>query len=215
MAKLSKSDYDIHPSLAMVHKWIADMPEKTGHTLAQWLKRIEREAPPDLKGRQAWAKAETGMGAHAAAWLANRSLGSKEAFADEDPASYLRQAPKLVDAMYAGKKAALRPIFDALLAHAREALPDARVCPCSTMVPFYRTFVFAQVKPATNTRVDLGLALGAYHGDLPDFIIDTGGKAKKDRITHRIPLETPKDISKPVLKWLKAAYDLDAPTKGG
>lgn len=215
MAKLPKSDYDVHPSLVMVQKWIADMQGKTGHTLSQWLTRIEREAPPDLKGRQAWVKAETGIGSHAAAWLAGRSLGLKGAFADEAPASYLRQAPKMVDAMYVGKKAALRPIFDALRIHARAALSEARVCPCSTTVPFYRTFVFAQVRPTTNTRVDLGLALGAFEGDIPEFLIDTGGRAKKDRITHRIPLERPSDVVRPVLKWLKVAYDLDAPEGAG
>lgn len=211
MTKLPTSPYAVHPGVAMVQKWIADLPEKTGHTFEHWLKRIERDAPPDLKARQAWVKAEAGLGTHAAAWLSSRSLGSNVAFAEEDPAAYLRQAPTLVDAMYAGKKSTLRPIFDALLIHARDALPDIRVCPCSTIVPFYRTHVFAQIKPSTNTRVDLGLALGAYSKPLPDLLIDTGGLSKKDRITHRIPLQTLDDITKPVLKWLHLAFDLDVP----
>jgi hypothetical protein len=41
-------------------------------------------------------------------------------------------------------------------------------------------------------------------------LIDTGGFAKKDRITHRIPLESPKDIDDEVKHWLKVAYDRDA-----
>lgn len=211
VGKSTKSEYDVHPSLAMVRGWVAALPEQTGLGVEAWLERMEREAPADLKGRQAWVKAKTGLGAHAASWLAARSLGVEAAFADEDPATYLRQAPRLVDAMYAGRKAPLRPIFDALVAHARAAFPEARVCPCATMVPFYRTFVFAQVKPTTNTRVDLGLALGAFDAELPDFIIDTGGKAKRDRITHRIALERPDDITSEVRKWLTIAYDLDAP----
>jgi len=204
------SEYDVHPGVAMVQNWIADLPAKTGRSLDDWLARIEKDAPRDAKGRVAWLKAE-GLGTNTASWLANRSLGSQEGFADDDPDSYLAQAPKLVDAMYAGKKAHLRPIYDALLAHARETFPDLRVCPCQTMVPFYRTFVFAQVKPTTNSRVDLGLALAKHKGALPDMLIDTGGLAKKDRITHRIPLESPSDITPQVLKWLRRAYDLDAP----
>jgi hypothetical protein len=39
--------------------------------------------------------------------------------------------------------------------------------------------------------------------------VDTGGLAKKDRITHRIGLETEKDIDPDVEKRLKIAYDLD------
>lgn len=207
------SEYDVHPGVAMVQKWIADMPEKTGHSLAQWLKRIEQAAPGDFKARVAWLKSE-GMGTNTASWLANKSLGNQEGFAEDNPESYLAQAPKLVDAMYAGKKAHLRPIYDALLAHAREAFPEVRVCPCQTMVPFYRTFVFAQVKPTTNSRVDLGLALAKHKGALPELLIDTGGLAKKDRITHRIPLESPAEITPKVLAWLQKAYDLDAPKAG-
>lgn len=206
-------DYDVHPGVAMVQKWIADMPAKTGHSLDEWLVRLDTNTPAEHKARVAWLKAE-GLGSNTASWLASKSLGSQEGFADDDPASYLAQAPKLVDAQYAGKKAHLRPIYDALLAHARSTFPDLRVCPCQTIVPFYRTFVFAQVKPTTNSRVDLGLALAKHVGALPKLLIDTGGLAKKDRITHRMPLETVADITPSVLKWLRAAYELDAPDKG-
>ena len=63
---------------------------------------------------------------------------------------------------------------------------DVKACPCKTMVPLYREHVFAQIKPTTNTRIDLGFALAHYKGKLPKRIVDTGGLAKKDRITHRI-----------------------------
>jgi hypothetical protein len=57
--------------------------------------------------------------------------------------------------------------------------------------------------------VDLGLALTHYKGKLPKRLRDTGGLAKKDRITHRIEITSPEQIDKEVAKWLKAAYDLD------
>lgn len=87
---------------------------------------------------------------------------------------------------------------------------DVRVCPCKTIVPFYREHVFAQIKPSTNSRVDLGLALAKHKGRLPKRIIDTGGLAKKDRITHRIEITSVEDIDDEVQRWLRAAYDLDA-----
>jgi len=41
-------------------------------------------------------------------------------------------------------------------------------------------------------------------------LIDTGGFAKKDRITHRIPITQIDDIDGEVEHWLRVAYDLDA-----
>jgi hypothetical protein len=69
--------------------------------------------------------------------------------------------------------------------------------------------VFAQIKPTTNTRIDLGFALAHYKGKLPKRLIDTGGLAKKDRITHRMELKAAEEIDGDVKRWLKTAYDLD------
>jgi hypothetical protein len=83
-----------------------------------------------------------------------------------------------------------------------------KACPCQTIVPLYRKHVFAQIKPTTRTRIDFGLALK----DTPASgrLIDTGGFAKKDRITHRIPITSLSEIDDQVKYWLKVAYDLDA-----
>src|SRR2546422_334038 len=78
---------------------------------------------------------------------------------------------------------------------------------CKTMVPLYRNHVFAQLKPSTSSRLDLGLALGATKA--PARLIDTGGFAKKDRITHRIPITSTSDIDDDVKTWLRTAYEMD------
>jgi hypothetical protein len=41
-------------------------------------------------------------------------------------------------------------------------------------------------------------------------LIDTGGLAKKDRITHRIEITEVGQIDDEVRKWIKTAYELDA-----
>lgn len=41
-------------------------------------------------------------------------------------------------------------------------------------------------------------------------LIDTGGRAKGDRITHRIAITSIADVDSEVKGWLKIAYDLDA-----
>src|SRR5437588_9569047 len=110
--------------------------------------------------------------------------------------------------MFAGPKAGLLPIYDELLTIGFELGEDVKACPCKTIVPLYRKHVFAQIKPATNTRIDFGLALSRTKA--PKRLIDTGGFDKGDRITHRIEITSKADIDGEVKRWLKKAYELDA-----
>ena len=110
--------------------------------------------------------------------------------------------------MFAGKRAVLRPLYDALLKLGLAVGKDAKACPCQTIVPLYRNHVFAQIKPATHTRIDFGLARGNTK-KTPKRLIDTGGYAKKDRITHRFEITATADIDDEVKRWLKTAYDRD------
>ena len=121
----------------------------------------------------------------------------------------MKAAVRYVKAQYAGPKKKVRPIFDELLTLGKSLGKDVKACPCKTIVPLYRNHVFAQVKPTTNSRIDLGFALTHYKGKLPKRLIDTGGLAKKDRITHRIEITAVEQIDGEVKKWLKTAYDLD------
>ena len=201
-----KSLYGVHPGVAMIQKWMQELPEKTGKTLEQWIELIKKSGPPTEKERRDWLKAEHGMGTNSAWWLAERADG--KGTEDSDPEAYLKAAEGYVEAMLAGSKAGLRPLYDELLKLGLALGDDVKACPCTTIVPLYRSHVFAQIKPTTRTRIDLGFALR----DLKPTgrLIDTGGFAKKDRITHRIPITSIDDIDGEVNKWLKKAYDMDA-----
>jgi hypothetical protein len=127
-----------------------------------------------------------------------REQGSEE--------EYLAAAAQYVEAMFSGPRAALRPIYDALYDLAR-SYAGAKLSPGKTIVPIYRKHVVAQIKPTTNTRIDFGFALK----DTPAAgrLIDTGGLAKKDRITHRIEIRSPEDIDDEVRGWLRKAWEMD------
>jgi hypothetical protein len=204
-SKQAGPSYDVHPGVAMVQKWIAELPDKTGRSLEKWLRLVKEEGPPTEKERRDWLKKEHGLGTNAAWWIAERAEGKGE---EDSPEGYLKAAAGWVEAMYAGPKAALRPLHDRLLQLGRSLGPDVRVCPCQTIVPLYRNHVFAQIKPATRTRIDFGLALGDIQAT--GRLIDTGGFAKKDRITHRIPITTLDEINAEVERWLRKAYERDA-----
>jgi hypothetical protein len=201
-----KSIYSVHPGVTMVQKWMAELKQKTGRTLEEWLKLIKKEGPPTEKERREWLKTQHGLGTNTAWWFAERSVGKGEETGDAD--HYLNAAAKYVEDMFAGKKEHLRPIYDTLLKLGLGIGKEAKACPCQTIVPLYRNHVFAQIKPTTQTRIDLGFALGNMK--TPKRLIDTGGLAKKDRITHRIEITSLKDIDDEVKRWLKVAYDRDA-----
>ncbi len=205
-AAKSESQYGVHPGVAKVQKWIADLKEKTGRSLEEWIAVAKKEGPKDDKTRREWLKSKHKLGTNSAWWISERVDGKG---AEEDtPEAYLKTAVRYVEEQYAGPKEKLRPIYDELLTLGKSLGNDVKASPCKTIVPLYREHVFAQIKPTTNARIDLGLALTHYKGKLPKHIVGTGGLAKKDRITHRIEITTAEQNGE-VKKWLKTAYDLN------
>lgn len=209
---MAKIRYDVHPTVAMMGEWIASLEEKTGRSLAGWMSFVKKQKYPDAKVARASLKADHALGSHAARWLAEKAFARDLSLTDDDPKRYLALAPKYVAGQYAGKKQPLEPIFARLVGVARKLGRDVLVCPCQTMVPLYRNHVFGNIKPTTNSRVDLGLCLTPLmkaKKTIPARLIDTGGYAKKDRITHRIPLESVDEVDDFVREWMGRAYEMD------
>jgi hypothetical protein len=202
--------YSVHPGVAMTRDWIAKLPEKTGHSLETWLELVRASGPPTEKERQEWLKSKHGLGTNSAGWIAARAEG--KGAEDSDPEAYLRAAEGYVETMYSGAKARLRPMFETLLQLGLALGRDVKACPGKTSVPLYRKHVFAQIKPSTQSRIDLGLALGKTR--TPRRLLETGGVAKGDRITHRIPIASPDDIDAEVRRWMRTAYALDGEKTG-
>ena len=193
------SVYSLHPGFAMEEASLRNFLQRTGKTLEQWIEFVKAQGPPTEAERREWLKAEHGLTTNYAWWVAERAEG-RGAPEDYDPDAY-------VEAMFAGPKSQLRPIYDALLELGFSMGEDVKACPCQTIVPLYRKHVFAQIKPTTQTRIDMGYALR----DAPATgrLIDTGGFAKKDRITHRIPITSVEEIDDEVRHWMRVAYEMD------
>jgi hypothetical protein len=202
------SIYSVHPGVTMMQRWIASLKPKTGRSLDEWLQHIESAGWPDEKSCREWLKSAHGLGTNSAWWLAEKSFGNPLGLADASPAAYLAACPGYVDRMYEGAKASLRPIHDELVRLAREIGEEVRICPCTTIVPLYRNHVFAEIRPATNKRIDLGFALGEE--PFSSRLVDTGGRAKKNRITHQVAITSLTEIDLQVKRWLREAYQRDA-----
>jgi hypothetical protein len=206
-----QSIYGVHPGVLITQKWIAELKDKTGRSLEEWLRLIKKSGPKAEQARRDWLKTEYGLGTNSAGWLAESAGGKGTEVGDPD--TYLKAAAGYVETMFAGGKAHLLPTYDALLRLGLSIGKDVKACPCQTIVPLYRNHVFAQIKPTTRTRIDFGLALG----DTPakGRLIDTGGFAKKDRITHRFEITSLKEIDTEVKRWLKVAYERDTGKPSG
>jgi len=201
----SPVQYTVHPAVAHGQAIIAGLADSTGRSLPQWLKLVAAQKLEERRAIMAWLKQAHGLGMSSAMLIAEAATGGAEALG---AGGYLRAAPGYVEALFAGPKAALRPLYEDLTNLALRLGRDVKISPTKTMVPLYRKHVFAQLKPSTRTRLDLGLALGGLKAS--GRLIDTGGFAKKDRITHRIAIGSAADIDAQTRDWLKRAYELDA-----
>lgn len=199
--------YDVHPGVAYVQAMLANLPKKTGKSLDEWVEVLKESGPPTDKERHVWLKSVHKLGNTYAGIVVDRAANREGGWVNSDPEANLRAAAGYVETMFAGPKAGLRPIFEELVRLGRSLGSDVKVCPCETIVPLYRNHVFAQIKPSTNSRIDFGFALKAQTP--VGRLISTGGFAKGDRITHRIPLTSLAEIDDDVRKWLSVAYKMD------
>lgn len=175
---------------------IANMPEKTGKSLDEWLSIVARSGEEKHGAIIKRLKTEHGIGHGFANLVAHKALEAKAGgAAGEDD---------LLAAQYAGAKAALRPIYDALAAKAAALGPDVSLAPKKTYVSLRRSKQFGLVQPSTRTRVDLGLNL---KGAAPAGRLELAGSFNA-MVSHRIRLAAPGDVDAEVERWLTEAYRL-------
>jgi len=196
--KAAESIYAEHPGMKMIATSMKNIVERTGKTLDEWAEIVLKQGPKTTKDRHAWLMQEHGFTTNYAWWVVERAEGDDGKYRPDD----------YVEKMFAGPKAGLRPIYEALVKLAFSIGKDVTLTPCSTIVPIRRKRVIAQIKPSTKTRIDFGYALK----DTPPTgrLVSTGGFEKGDRISHRIAITSLAEIDAEVKMWLKRAYEMDA-----
>ena len=107
-----------------------------------------------------------------------------------------------VDAQYEGKKAALRPLYDTLIAGVTDFGDDMAIAPKRTYVSLRRKKQFALVQPGPG-RVDVGINL---KGVEPDGRLEKSGSFNA-MCTHRVRVNSPDDVNDELLGWLRLAYE--------
>ena len=198
MAVKKKARYQPHPLLKMEASAKAKLAETSGKSFDAWVKLGKGKGPSGAKALVAWFRAQGVSGQMQAYWLAQAVLSPQEDYGEPEP---------LVDALYSGERAALRPLHESVVDLLNGLGDDVRVTACKTMVPAYRKHVFAELRPVAD-GVLVRLALGSVptKGRLA---ADTQGMPG-ERLTHAVTLRAKRDVDAELKGWLKAAYDLGA-----
>lgn len=108
-----------------------------------------------------------------------------------------------VDAQYEGKKAGLRPIYDALAAAVGDFGDDVELSPKRTYVSLRRNKQFGLIQPSTATRVDVGINLT----DVPAGERLEASGSFNSMVSHRVRLSEPGDVDDELIAWLRRAYE--------
>jgi hypothetical protein len=179
----------------MAAAMIANMKDKTGKTLEQWLV-IAQMTGATKHGEVVKAlKSDHGMTHGYANLVAHKLLKS-------DAGSRVASGEDLVGAQYSGAKAQLKPIYDAIARAVLTFGDDVELAPKKTYVSLRRSKQFALVQPSTRTRVDLGIKLKQ---EPVDGRLEASGSFNS-MVSHRVRLERPEDVDDEVLAWLRKAY---------
>jgi len=171
----------------MAASMVANMPEKTGKPLDEWLEIVGASGLGKHGQIVKMLKSDHGMTHGFANLVAHHALNAEPVSEDD-----------LVAAQYDGKEA-LKPIHDAILQYAQNLGSDVEVAPKKTSVSLRRSRQFALITPATKTRIDLGLAL---KGEKAEGRLESYNAM----CSHRIRLESVEEFDESVKDWLKLAY---------
>ena len=169
---------------------IDNMPEKTGKSLDEWKSVLKTKNFGKHSEAVNFLKKEHQVTHGFANTIV--SLSKEE---NLDPSD-------LVQSQYQGKEGLL-PVYEKLLTMVKDFGTDVTVTPKKTSVSIIRKKQFALIKPATKTRIDLGLKLK----DTPTTERLENSGPFGTMCTHRVQLFEINQIDDQLKAWLKEAYE--------
>lgn len=182
---------------AQLATMIEGMKAATGKTLPQWIAIANNSGKAKHGELVSWLK-ETHKVTHGYANLiAHSTLKS-------DSGSKIAAGDDLVGEMFAGDKAELRPIFDALMKQISKFGTDIEQSPKKGYLSLRRKTQFATLHPSTKTRFDVGIKL---KGVAPAGRLEAAGSWNA-MVTHRVRIASVAEVDAELVGWLKDAYGM-------
>jgi hypothetical protein len=143
-------------------------------------------------------KRDLGMGHGDANTLVHHVLQSDGASAAEAAG---KTAVDVLDEIYSGAKAHLRPIHDRIMS-AVDGFGPFEIAPKKGYVSLRRKKQFAMIGPATNTRVEVGLNMKGVKATERLVALPPGQMCQ-----YKVKLSGDADVDKALIDWLRQAYD--------
>jgi hypothetical protein len=138
---------------------LANIEKRTGKTLAELVALVSASGLSKHGEVVSWLKRELGLGhgdANAIALYAKAAAAVPVAGEDSPEAA--------IESLYAGPKAGLRPIHDAVMAKLK-GFGAFEIAPKKGYLSLRRAKQFACLTPATKTRLDVGIILKDVEGN--------------------------------------------------
>jgi hypothetical protein len=110
-------------------------------------------------------------------------------------------AEAVLDGIYAGPKASLRPIHDALMAQIDQFGPF-EIAPKKDYVSLRRKKQFAMIGPATKTRVEVGLNMKGIEATQRLVAQPAGGMCN-----YKVKVVGAEEVDAEMIAWIRQAYD--------
>ena len=177
---------------------LANIEKRTGKTLAQLTKIVKGSALTKHGELVTMLKNDLGMGHGDANTLVHHALKSDGTSA---AAAAGKGAADVLDDIYTGPKAALRPVHDALMA-AIEKFGPFEVAPKKGYVSLRGKKQFAMIGPATSTQVEIGLNMKGVKATSRLIEQKPGGMCQ-----YKVRVGDRKEVDKELLGWIRQAYD--------
>ena len=175
---------------------LANIEKRTGKSIAELTAIVQGSGLTKHGELREMLKRDLGMGHGDANTLVHHALRSHGAAAAEG-----KSAGEVLDAIYTGPKAAMRPIHDRLM-ESIATFGEFEVAPKKTYVSLRRRKQFATIGPATNTRFEVGLNMKGVPGTTRLEALPPGGMCQ-----YRVKIADPKDVDAELLGWIRQAYD--------
>jgi len=172
---------------------IANLPGKTGKSIDQWMKIVGAQKLEKHGDVVAFLKSKHGVGHGYANLIAHSVKGGGAPSHGEDP----------LGEQFKGPKAALRPIYDAIVTEVKKFGSDVEVSPKKANVSLRRSKQFALLQPSTAARFDVGINLKSV---APSGRLEASGSFSA-MVSHRVRLDSVKGVDKELVGWLRQAYD--------
>ena len=169
---------------------IRNLEASSGRSMADWVALVGASGLTKHGEIVAWLKSEHAMGHGNANLVALTYLRGPDA----------PEGDALIDAIYSGPKAALRPFHERVIEVAEGFGPDVELAPKQTYVSLRRAKQFGMVGPASGGRLEVGFNLKG---------LEPGGRLEPTTgmCTHRVRLSDPSEFDAEVVGWLREAYD--------